>query len=161
MSSLKVRVALAIALAGALTAGVAIAAWNVRGEGTGYAKAARVQTLTTEDASALTTGDLYPGGRGNLVFRWHNPNRFPLRIVEIVGAGPISVDADHPDCVNHGVSFTDQRDLGFDVAPGESAGIVIIGGLTMAAVPTPDDGCQGAGFSVPVTARGIIVLDGG
>jgi hypothetical protein len=150
--------ALAIALVGTVSVGVAIAAWNVGGGGTGYAKATRVLALTTEDASALATGDLYPGGRGDLVFRWHNPNRFPVRITEIRAAGPISVDADHPNCVNHGVTFTDQRDVGFDVAPGESAGIIIVSGLTMAA--DADDGCQEAGFSLPVTAKGIVIVGG-
>jgi hypothetical protein len=157
MRTLRAKVALALILLGTASAGVAIAAWTGGGEGTGYAKAARFQALTTKDASASTRGDLYPGGKGDLVMEWHNPNNFPVRITEISAAGPIAVDPDHPACVNHGIEYADQRGLSFNVGAGESKGIIVVDTLTMS--PDADDGCQGAGFTLPVAAKGIIIID--
>lgn len=153
----KAKLALLTVVVGVVVTGVALAAWTGPGRGEGYGKATRWEMLTTEDVSARLTGDIYPGGTGDLVMEWRNPNRFPVRLTEILSAGPFIIDHGHPECVHHGLNFTDQRGQDYAVGPGESKGIVIIGGLTMA--PDADDGCQGAGFTLPVVARGIIVID--
>lgn len=155
----KAKVALAVVVVGAVTAGIAIAGWTGPGQGEGYAKATRWQMLVTEDASARTVGDIYPGGTGDLYFTWDNPNPFPVRITEIRAAGPFVVDPEHPECVNHGLNFNPQLGLEYDIGLDSSAGIIITGGgLTMA--PDSDDGCQGASFTLPVVARGIVITDG-
>lgn len=158
MRFLKLKAALVVVVVGAVATGVAIAAWTGPGRGEGYGKATQWRMLTTEDVSARLTGDIYPGGTGDLAFEWHNPNPFPVQLTEIVSAGPFIIDDGHPECVNHGLHFADLRGQDYVVGPGESEGIIIIGGLTMDG--DADDGCQGAGFSLPVVARGIIIIGG-
>lgn len=159
MRYFKARLALvAVAAVGVIAAGVAYAAWTGPGQGEGYGKATRWQMLTTDDASARLVGDLYPGGRGDLAFEWHNPNPFAVRITEIRLAGPIEATPPDPNltCNPSTIEYTPPATFEYDVGPDQSALFIIDNGLSMDV--DADDGCQGASFTLPVVARGIIII---
>src|ERR671935_1828296 len=81
-----------VATGALLAAGIAFAAWTATGSGNGYAKAQSVSPLTTVDASASTTAQLYPGGTGDVVITVSNPNSFPVTITAVTGNGTITSD---------------------------------------------------------------------
>jgi len=82
------RVAVVAFVAGLLfVSGVAFAEWLANGSGSGYAKAASAQNLTT--SVAVASDSLYPGGTGDLALTVNNPNPFPVTVTSVVGAGPI------------------------------------------------------------------------
>lgn len=159
MRFFKAKLALvAVAAVCVVAVGVAYAAWTGPGRGDAYGKATRWQMLTTEDASARLVGDIYPGGSGDLAIEWHNPNSFAVRITEIRLAGPIETHPPEPGltCNPSAIEWTPPATFEYDVGPNESALFIIDNGLTMDI--DAGDGCQGAGFTLPVVARGIIII---
>lgn len=83
------RVTVAVGLAVLLTAGLAAAAWVVRGAGTGTGRAATTDNLVVTKGTA--TGDLYPGSTGGDVFvQVRNPNSFPVDLTTATIAGPVT-----------------------------------------------------------------------
>lgn len=132
--------------------GVGIAAWSTSGSGTGSAKAATASPITLGDASASASADLYPGGSGALKLSVTNPNSFPIQItaVALTGGGTITSDKGAACNASHGVTLTTQSGLALTVAAGATSALSIAGAVSMS--NTSDTSCQGALFSIPVTA---------
>ena len=149
----------AAALAGLLLtagAGTAYAFWSGTGAGSGSAAAGTMQAVTVD---ALVASDnpkaaLYPGGSADVVLRLTNPNPYSVQVYSVTGNGPVTADAAHPGCTTTGVSFTGTAAPlapATYVAANSSALITLPGAATMDT--TSLAACQGATFSVPVTAE--------
>ena len=141
---------LAVAL---VSAGIAVAAWNVTGSGTGYAKAGSASALTLGDASASTTADLFPGASGAVKVKVTNPNSFPVRITAVSGNGTITSDKGAACDASTGVTFANQSGLAVDVAAGATSTFTLAGAVSMS--NASDNACQGAVFSVPVSVTAV------
>src|SRR5262245_47087255 len=77
------RVALVAFASGLLfISGVALAEWLATGTGSGYAKAANAENLTTN--VTVASESLYPGGTGDLALTVNNPNPFPVTVTAVV-----------------------------------------------------------------------------
>lgn len=148
----------AAALAGLLVtagAGTAYAYWSVAGAGSGSAAAATMQAVTVD---ALVAGDnpttaLIPGGSADVVLRLTNPNAYAVQVYSVIANGPAAADAAHPGCTTTGVSFTGAAPLSpaTYVAANSSTLITLPGAASMDT--TSLAACQGATFSLPVTAE--------
>ncbi|MDQ0145945.1 hypothetical protein [Pseudarthrobacter niigatensis] len=149
----------AAALAGLLVtagAGTAYAFWSGTGAGSGSAAAGTMQVVTVD---ALVASDnpkaaLYPGGSADVVLRLTNPNPYSVQVYSVTGNGPVTADSAHPRCTTTGVTFTGTAAPlapATYVAANSSALITLPGAATMDT--TSLAACQGATFSVPVTAE--------
>jgi hypothetical protein len=143
-------------LAAFLAAGVVFAAWTVPGTGEGYSKASSAQALTTNDSSASTSSQLYPGGQGHVKLEISNPNPFPVTVTRVEQNGP--VDSDKTNCTNVGGNPTKETGVSFSTQNPASGNVVPANGtLTMtfnnaASMSNQSvDACQGAVFNIPVT----------
>jgi hypothetical protein len=145
-AQLAISVGLVTVLAGV---GVGIAAWSTNGNGTAYAKAATAGAVTLSDASASTTGDLYPGGSGALKVKVTNPNAFPVQITAVTGNGAITSDAGAGCNAGHGVTLADQTGLSLALAAGATTVLSLSGAVSMSTSSV--NSCQGATFSIPVS----------
>jgi hypothetical protein len=134
-----------------LAAGVAFAAWNASGTGSGYAKATTAQVMTTSDVAATTTAQLYPGGTADVKIKINNPNPYPVRITSITGNGAITSDKGAACDASTGVTYTNQSGT-FDVAANSNASFTLLGAVAMS--NASDNTCQGAVFTVPVSLSG-------
>jgi hypothetical protein len=144
---------LAVLMLGAIAAGVGVAAWNVSGSGSGYAKAGSATGLTIGDASASTVADLYPGVSGAAKLKVTNPNAFGVRITTVTGTGVITSDKGAACNAATGVSFTNQTGLTLDVAAGATQTFTLAGAVAMS--NASDNSCQGAVFTIPVSVSGV------
>jgi hypothetical protein len=146
----KARLAFVVAPVTVLAVvGAGIAAWSTNGSGTAYAKAATAGAVTLSDASASTTGDLYPGGSGALKVKVTNPNTFPVQITAVTGDGSITSDAGAACTAGHGVTLADQTGLSLSLAAGATTVFSLAGAVSMSMSSV--NSCQGAVFSIPVT----------
>jgi hypothetical protein len=143
-------------LATFLAASVVFAAWTVPGSGQGFSKARSAQPLTTNDSSASTSSQLYPGGQGDVKLEISNPNPFPVTVSRVEQDGP--VDSDKAGCTDVGGDPTKQTGVSFTTQNPNSGNVVPANGtLTMtfnnaASMSNQSvDACQGAVFSIPVT----------
>jgi hypothetical protein len=134
-----------------LAAGVAFAAWNATGTGSGYAKATTAQVLTTSDVAATTTAQLYPGGVADVKIKIHNPNPYPVRVTGINGSGTITSDKGAACDASTGVTYSSQTGS-FDVAANADASFTLTGAVAMS--NASDNTCQGAVFTIPVSLVG-------
>lgn len=150
--NIKRAVVVGTALAVTTGAGAAYAAWIASGTGSATAKATAAQALSTLDASAVTTADLYPGADGDVVLKISNPNAYPVRITRVAGNGAITAKNGIGTCSVTGVSFTDQTNVTLDVAANNSATFTFTGAAHMSNLS--EDGCQGATFVIPVSLSG-------
>jgi hypothetical protein len=130
------------------------AAWTSSGGGTGFAKAATAQGLTTATTTGTTSATLYPGATGDLVVNINNPNSYPIKVTGVTGSGAIAADSSHATCGQDGthptgVTYTDQTGLNVAVAANSSSQITLSGSIHM--TNASDNSCQGATFSVPVS----------
>ena len=139
-------------VAGMMASGIAWAAWTASGTGNGYAKATTAEALTTSDASASTTAQLYPGGSGDVKVTINNPNDYAVQVTSITGNGAITADAAHSGCTTTGVSFTDATGLTETVAANGSSTVTLTGAASMS--NDSDNACQGAVFTIPVSLSG-------
>jgi hypothetical protein len=137
-----------------LTAGIAFAAWTAGGSGNGYAKAGTVGALTTVDASASTTAQLYPGGTGDVVIKVVNPNAFPVTVTGVSGNGTITSDAGAGCNSSTGVTFTDTTGLTEVAAASATTTITLTNKAAMSSASA--NACQGAVFTIPVTLTGTV-----
>jgi hypothetical protein len=135
----------------ALLAGVAIAAWSTSTSGNAYSKGATASPLTLSDASASTTGDLYPGASGDLKLKVANPNTFPVRItsVALTSGGSITSSVTACNSGGTGVTFTNQSGLTLDLAANATAAVLTLSGVVHMS-NSSDTSCQGAVFTIPV-----------
>ena len=140
---------LGVALAGS----VAFAAWTTNGSGSGYAKATSAQALTTVDASASTSAQLYPGGTGDLVLKISNPNGYQVTVTAVNnGSGSITSDQGAACNASTGVTFTNTSGLSLVVPAGTTQTFTLAGKVAMS--NASDTTCQGAVFTVPVNLVG-------
>lgn len=138
-----------VALAAA--AGVAVAAWSTSTSGNAYSKASTASPLVLSDASASTSGDLYPGGSGDLKLKVANPNSFPVRItaVALTAAGTITSNVAACNTGGTGVTLTNQSGLTLDLAANAAATVFTLSGAVHMS-NSSDTNCQGAIFTLPV-----------
>ena len=137
-----------------LTAGVAFAVWTAGGSGNGYAKAGTVGALTTIDASASTSAQLYPGGTGDVKITVHNPNNFPVTVTGVSGNGTITSDAGATCNASTGVTFTNTSGLSDVAAANADTTITLANKASMSSSSV--NACQGAIFTIPVTLTGTV-----
>lgn len=135
---------------GALLAlGIAYAAWTATGSGSGASEATTALALSTVDATALTSAQLYPGGTGDLVVRIQNPNPFGVTVSSILPAGPITSDKGAACDASTGLSFEGRTSLSQSIAANTTVSVTLTGAVAMSGAS--DDSCQGAVFTVPVS----------
>ena len=132
--------------------GLVYAAWTTSGSGSGYAKATNAQSLTTDDVSATTTAQLYPGGTGDVEVKINNPNDYPVRVTDVTGSGTITANGGIGTCTTTGVTFTDQTGQTIDIAANGSQSVTFNNAASMS--NASDNGCQGATFTIPVSLSG-------
>ncbi len=146
-------VALLPTIAVATAASASMPAWQ-----TPVAERAGVSALRV---SAATTSALYPGGTGDVLIRFSNPNPYPVTVtgVSVTGTNAgIIADPGHSACTTTGVSFTDQRALSIRV-PAKANGADGTSDATLSRAVAMSNrslsSCQGAVFRIPLTAVGF------
>jgi hypothetical protein len=151
-----VRIAV-VAAVGLTVAGVAYAAWSVNGSGSGSASAATAQNLTL--TPGLASGALYPGASADVDTTVANSNPFPVHVTSLAldtskGQNGFDVDAGHSGCNLSSLSFTTATNggNGWDVAASSSTDADAAGSIAMDS--SANDACQGATFTVYLTAAG-------
>jgi hypothetical protein len=142
---------LIVAFVVVLVAGGAIAAWSTSTSGNAYSKGATASALTLSDASASTSGDLYPGSNGDLKLKVANPNNFPVRItaVSLTSGGTVTSNVGACNTGGTGVTLTNQSGLTLDLAANAPATVLTVSGATHMSNAS-DTSCQGAIFTIPV-----------
>ncbi len=150
LASTPARLAVAASVVAMVVAGglTTSGAWTVGGSGDGYAKAVTAQNLTM-NVVAAATGDLYPGGTGNVRYSVTNPNGFPFTITAVTANG--AVTSDNATCTTGptGVSFTNAT--GLSQLVGANATVVFNLSTAAAMTSASVNACQGATFTLPVT----------
>lgn len=134
-----------------VAASVAFAAWVTSTSGNAYSKAATATPIALSDASASTTGQLYPGGSGDLKLKIANPNSFPVRItaVSLTSGGTITSDTAGCTSGTSAVTFTNQSGLTIDLAANATSAVSTIANAVQMG-PTSANACQGAVFTIPI-----------
>ncbi|MEU4618914.1 hypothetical protein AB0G04_02885 [Actinoplanes sp. NPDC023801] len=157
MTSSRRRTLVATAVAGALvaTGGAAWAVWRLGGGGSSATTASRALDLRLT-AIPRPDAPLYPGARTDLAVTVENPNPFPVTLTTVhAGSEPITVDAAHraAGCITTGVSPTRGLSaVSLSVGPRSSASFLLLDAIQM--TNDSDSACQGATFTVPLTASG-------
>jgi hypothetical protein len=151
----------ASAAVGLLIAGsVAYAAWTVNGSGTGSASATSSVNLTL--TAGTPSGLLYPGGSADVDSSVSNSNPFPVHVSSVSldttqGINGFDVDAGHSGCNLSSLSFTTATNgsTGWDIPASSSVDVDAAGAISMSAAA--NDSCQGATFTVHLTATAASV----
>jgi len=135
-----------VGLAGA---GVAFAYWTSTGQGTGSAATGTV----TLSASVTGVSGLYPGASvpASVVLTNDNTSNTAMKI-QSVTAGTTSVSGGKGSCDPSVVTFTPTTTLPTTTSTAPGADFTVDGNVTMTMAAA--DGCQGASFSIPLTATG-------
>lgn len=141
--------AIGIGTGALLALGVAYAAWTATGSGSGASEATTALALSTVDATAITSAQLYPGGSGDLVVRIQNPNPFGVTVRSIQPNGPITSDRGTACNAATGLAFAGRTGLTEAVPANATVTVTLVGAVSMDG--SSDDTCQGAVFTVPVT----------
>lgn len=144
----KFAVAVVFAWAMALvvsTAGVGYAVWTVSGTGQGSAKATTAVNLTVAPGSA--TGQLYPGGDGDVEFSVTNNNDYAVTVTGWSGATVQGTDK--AGCNPGHFAFKAGTVTGGAVPAKATQVVKITGGITMTAA-APNE-CQSAAVTVSAT----------
>jgi len=147
----------AILVVAATAIGVAIAAWTTGGSGSGQASAGTATAMTI--SAGTPSSSLYPMASADVAADVSNPNPYKVHVSSIA-LGSISVDAGHSACNTASVSVTSPQTnsgSGWDV-PAKSGGVNGSLSIDMANAismdNTANDSCQGATFTVALTATG-------
>lgn len=144
-------------IVGVSVIGVAYAAWTTGGSGSGQATAGSAASMTISAGTPSTS--LYPTASADVASAFSNPNPYKVH-VSSVSLGAISVDAGHSACNTASVSVTSPQTnggSGWDV-PAKSGGvngslnIDFANAISMS--NAANDSCQGATFTVALTATG-------
>ena len=132
-------------------AGIAISAWSTSSSGSAYSKATTASAIVLSDASASTSGDLYPGGSGDLKLKVANPNSFPVRItaVSLTSGGSITSNVAACNTGGTGVTLTNQSGLTLDLVANAAATVLTVPGAVQMS-SSSNTNCQGAVFTIPV-----------
>ncbi|MEV8508763.1 hypothetical protein AB0368_28585 [Actinoplanes sp. NPDC051475] len=152
----KAILSVAAAAAVIVNAGAAWAYWKLGGAGTGVAVAGSAVELKLQGRS--DDGEpLYPGGTAGLTVTVTNQNAFPVKITSISpGSGRVTADSEHRDagCLDTGVIVSgDVLSVSWEVPKNTIGVFTVPHGLRM--TNSSDSACQGATFTIPVTAKGL------
>ena len=150
-------IAAAIVVVAASAIGVAIAAWTTGGSGSGQAQAGSAASMTISAGTPSST--LYPAASADVAATISNPNPYKVHVSSI-SLGAVTVDAGHSGCNTSSISVTSPQTnggSGWDV-PAKSGGVNGSLGVDLANAismdNTANDSCQGAAFTVALTATG-------
>jgi hypothetical protein len=150
-----VRIAVIAAAALAVAGAVAYAAWTVNGSGSGSASATSAVDLTL--SSGTPSSALYPGATGDVDTTVANSNPFPVHVSSVAldttqGTNGFDVDAGHSGCNLSSLSFTTATNggAGWDIPASSSSDLDAAGAIAMSGAA--NDSCQGATFTVYLTA---------
>jgi hypothetical protein len=150
-----VRIAVTAVVGLSIAGAAAYAAWSVNGSGRGSASAATAQNLTLTSGSPSTA--LYPGASADVDTSASNANPFPVHVAGVAldttkGVNGFDVDAGHSGCNLSSLSFTTATNSGsgWDISAGSSTDIDAPGSIAMDS--SANDSCQGATFTVYLTA---------
>jgi len=155
--SKKRRAALvALAIAGSVV-GVAIAAWTTGGSGSGQASAGSAGSMTI--SAGTPSSSLYPTASADVAATISNPNPYKVHVGSIA-LGAVTVDGGHSGCNTGSLSVTSPQDnsgSGWDVpaksgAVNGSLNVDLTSAISMS--NAANDSCQGATFTVALTATG-------
>ena len=156
-NSKKRMVAASALVLGVSIIGVAIAAWTTGGSGSGQASAGSASSMTISAGTPSTS--LYPTASADVAATVSNPNPYKVH-VSSVSLGAISVDGGHSGCNTASLSVTSPQTnggSGWDV-PAKSGGVDGSLGIDLAnaisMTNAANDSCQGATFTVALTATG-------
>jgi hypothetical protein len=144
-------------LIGGSVIGVAIAAWTTGGSGSGQASAGTAASMTISAGTPSTS--LYPTASAGVAAVVSNPNPYKVH-VSSVSLGAVTVDGGHSACNTASVSITSPQDnsgAGWDVpakagAVNGSLNLDLANAISMS--NAANDSCQGATFTVALTATG-------
>ena len=158
LASRKKKLALgAVVVVAGAAIGIAIAAWTTGGTGSGQAQAGSAASMTI--SVGTPSSSLYPTGSADVAATISNPNPYKVHVSSIA-LGAVTVDAGHSGCNTSSVSVTSPQTngvTGWDV-PAKSGGVngSLNVDLTNAISMdnTANDSCQGATFTVALTATG-------
>jgi hypothetical protein len=144
---------IALFLAVVLAGGVAAAAWLVSGTGAASARATSAVSLTV--TGGTPSASLYPGASAAVVANVTNPNPFPVRLTGATFGAVTVTPLAGKTCTAASVTVSGPVTLASSVNLAANSGatpVTISNALTM--VPTAENGCQGATYSVQVTLNG-------
>jgi hypothetical protein len=152
----RMALVLTLLIAGSVI-GVAIAAWTTGGSGSGQASAGTAASMTI--SAGTPSSSLYPTASADIAAAISNSNPYNVH-VSSVALGAVTVDGGHSGCNTASVSITSPQDnggSGWDV-PAKSGGvngslsIDLANAISMS--NAANDSCQGATFTVALTATG-------
>lgn len=132
-----------------MAGGIAYAAWTSEGSGSATVKAGTEQGLDVT-GGALVPG-LFPTGNKDFTITVTNNNPYAVTIDDVVH-GAISNDKSDSGCVSMDVTATESANDGTVLAASGTPGASHVFTFNLAMGANPDDGCQGATFTVPYTA---------
>jgi hypothetical protein len=152
----KIIAATVLVIAGSVV-GVAIAAWTTGGSGSGQAQAGSAASMTI--SAGTPSSSLYPTASADVAATISNPNPYKVHVSSI-SLGAVSVDGGHSACNTGSVSVTSPQDngsSGWDVpakvgATNGSLDVHLANAISMS--NAANDSCQGATFTVALTASG-------
>jgi hypothetical protein len=131
--------------AAALAGGVAFAAWTSTGSGTGsVTSTTSVNSTISPDGSG---NPLYPGGSTSFTVKIDNPNSYAVSVTSI-SAGSSGATGSTGSCAAGSVTSDAASNPSGTIAAGGSADYTLTAHMNGNAA----DGCQGATFSLPLTA---------
>ena len=150
-----VRLAVTAVVGLSIAGGAAYAAWSVNGSGSGSASAASARGLTLTAGSA--NGVLYPGASADVDTSVSNANPFPVHVSSLAldttqGQNGFAVDGGHSGCNLSSLSFSTATNggNGWDIAATSALDVDAANSIAMG--PGANDSCQGATFTVYLTA---------
>jgi hypothetical protein len=132
--------------------GVAIAAWSTGGSGSGQAQAGSAASLTI--SAGTPSSSLYPLGSADVAAAIGSTNPYKVHVSSI-SLGSVSVDGAHSGCNTSSVTVTSPQTnsgVGWDVPAAGSVNVDMANAISMD--NTANDSCQGATFTVALTATG-------
>ena len=153
----KKMLLLAIGVLALSAIGVAIAAWTTGGSGSGQASAGTAASMSI--SAGTPSSSLYPMASADVAAVVSNPNPYKVHVSSI-GLGAITVDGGHSGCNTGSVSVTSPQDnsgSGWDVPAKSGAvngtlNVDLANAISMS--NAANDSCQGATFTVALTATG-------
>jgi len=154
----RMRMALILTLLIAGSAiGVAIAAWTTGGSGSGQASAGTAASMTI--SAGTPSSSLYPTASADIAAAISNPNPYKVHVSSIA-VGAVTVDGGHSGCNTASVSVISPQDnsgSGWEVpaksgAVNGSLNVDLANAIAMS--NAANDSCQGATFTVALTATG-------
>jgi hypothetical protein len=145
----------------AIASSVAFAAWTADGSGNGAAKAETKSGLVVTAGAPASSGDLYPGAEGDVVFTLKNNNAYAVKVASVyhlpadkISSGDGTCDADG---AARGLSYRggwdDSAPAAVDkiIAAGDTLTLTVDNGIAMD--NNTVDACSGKTFTVPVAVH--------